>query len=287
MEKKVYTKNDLEDACLNNDKQKIMEILNEKILPTKQCFLNLLEIYQSSLCDKILVSLAEMEKRENFKKIYEKNKKISKSLIGTEIKETNFYLLLQFGYKIDQEDFEKILDLQIYIENYKKYGLILDDKIQYICNKNLLFHYDEIKISNIGIEEIVKCNLSIKEFRNLLKDEKFLEANIKPMDLLHILCEYGSSGMIDEIIKTYNLHPDQECMNLLCKPNRFGGYLHTKIEEFYNKYKLNIPDNHIINIRQLSVRSPACKYIASILKEREMIKKEEAKKEKKEKKEKK
>jgi hypothetical protein len=287
MEKSTYTTNDLEDACLNNNKQKIIEILNQKILPTKQCFLNLVKYYDNRNKKKYewieyydtMLQYVEIEKRQNFKQIYDENKKISKSLVGKEIKETSFYLLLQFGYKIDQEDFEKILNLQIYIENYKTYGLILDDKIQHICNKNLLFHYDEIKLLDIGLEQILKCDFTIKEFRNLLKDEKFIEANIKPMDLLYILCEHGTSGMIDEIMKKYNLNPDQECMDLLCKPNRYWGYLHVTIEEFYNKYNLNIPDHHLINIRKISVRSPACKNIASILREREKNKKEEAKKE--------
>ncbi len=159
MEKSTYTTNDLEDACLNNNKQKIIEILNDKILPTKQCFLNLVKYYDNSNKKKYewieyydtMMRYVEIEKRQNFKQIYDENKKISKSLLGKDIKETSFYPLLQFGYKIDQEDFEKILNLQIYIDNYKIYNLILDDKIQIICNKNLLFHYDEIKLLDIGL----------------------------------------------------------------------------------------------------------------------------------------
>jgi hypothetical protein len=138
----------------------ITDIFNKKIIPSSICLKNLLSTNHTQY-------YYHMQNSQDYKK------------------NTNAaLLLLNMGLKITQEDFELLTKNCIEINNYKKYDVVINDKIINLCNETGFFPYS-IKPSNYGLLCTIQNNIPIFE--------------------------------IKKIIKTYNLVPNIECLREACK----------------------------------------------------------------------
>ena len=80
-----------------------------------------------------------------------------------------FKLLINSGYVLSQNDFYKILSYGLYIENYEKYGLVLDETVIKICCSLCIFPYENMNITLDGFKLIIANYKSEKVLFDFLK----------------------------------------------------------------------------------------------------------------------
>jgi hypothetical protein len=122
----------------------------------------------------------------------------------------NAKIFLYHSYFLTQDDFEELLHAGIYVKDYKKYNLVLNDKIQNICDSVLFYPYDEIKMTMRGYCNLLTNNIHVKD---LIQIEKHF--NIKPMSkCLKIYCcnDVLQKSVIEHFIYTHKMEPDLECL---------------------------------------------------------------------------
>jgi hypothetical protein len=180
----------LEISCKFASNEIVEYILNQKIKPTQRCF-------DAVLSDEI--------RHVNVLDIYDLNK-YKKDIMDI----SKLRLLLNYGYKITQRDFAEIIKKYMYLPDYKKYGLEIDDKIKNICDNNLYYPYDEMKTSEINalfdfakFPSIERLKIVIKRY-NILPDSKFAQ--------FMFMSHKRVAKLIKHIVTNYNIKPDKYCI---------------------------------------------------------------------------
>jgi hypothetical protein len=137
--------------------QIINEILKQKVNPDLKCFLKYLD---NMSADKTLIKI--------------KNDCGFHS--GINISEDNvFQLLINYGYKLSQTDFLFLTQNYFYLDDIKKYNLVLDDYIMHECERLYFFPYHEIIPSKKAILYSLSESPEIKIYKNMEK-----KYNVKP-----------------------------------------------------------------------------------------------------------
>lgn len=114
----MYLPEYLELACKFSDGDTVLVILELELHPTQKCFDNV---------------LGRINFPRDLNMIYEEINYIE------DIDEIS--ILLEFGYKLTQDDFENLTKKLIYIEDYQKYGLTVDENIKNACNESMFYPY--------------------------------------------------------------------------------------------------------------------------------------------------
>jgi hypothetical protein len=115
-----------------------------------------------------------------------------------------------YGFKITQAHFVKITKYGIYISDYQNFGLVINDEIKEICQKNLFFPYQETKFDSNNFMNIFTKEVSTINMKNIIKNYK-----IKPtLEHLKILCNQKkiNSKSIRYMIEIFKFVPDNECL---------------------------------------------------------------------------
>jgi hypothetical protein len=145
----------LQDVSINFVINNIVNTLNEKVKISDQCF------------DNILKNTPRYNERVNITQVIK--------------------VMHQFGFKFTQDHFERLTLNRLYIEDYKKYGFKIDNKLKKKCkNNNDSFIYEEIKdgMGKCDLEKNIN-KLNIKEIENILKEKK-IKINDKMLEKLCI-----------------------------------------------------------------------------------------------------
>jgi hypothetical protein len=160
---KLIQKN-LELACKYSNAITIGHILQHKIKTSKKCFDILLKRFKIRNLQYI---------KDDF----------TQAIELTDIPELKIFC--DYGYVITQDDLVDMIKNGIYVKNYKKYDLEIDDDLKDACNECLCFPYPETKLTKMGFACMFKSGI--------------------PFDI------------IKKIEKKYKMKPDFECLKMLCK----------------------------------------------------------------------
>ena len=189
-----YETKHLEMACKFADIDMIYSILQNKIIPTQKSF-------------DLLVSRFDFTKQEVDKNGF---------CLGQNIDDIpEIKLLLDYGFCIKQPDFIFLLKRGIYIKNYQKYKLVIDDDVKKICNEILCFHYPEIKFEKSSLINMFKNNCSMAQIKTVIKKHNFT-ANL---DCLREACSHKNLNhrLIYYLIDDQKITPDIQCLLLVIK----------------------------------------------------------------------
>jgi hypothetical protein len=172
-------------ACMVNNPEIIHYILNEKVKPQKIHFDILVRNY---------------------------NDYDPKGDIKTRIINNNkcFSLLMNFGYNITQSDFDELLEKCLYLENYKKYNLIITDEIKKKCNIKGFIDVD----NNIDIDiDIDGYNMLIahENLNTIIKIEKKYNLNPNSKSLCSAL-KNKNYKIVKYLICVKKIIPDLDCL---------------------------------------------------------------------------
>jgi hypothetical protein len=158
------TQKNLELACKYSNVMIIGNILQHKIKTSKKCFDILLN-------------------RFRIKNLHHIKDDFTKAIELSDIPELKIFC--DYGYIITQDDIIEMIKNGIYVKNYKKYDLEIDDDFKDACNECLCFPYPETKFTKVGFANMFKLGV--------------------PFDI------------IKKIEKKYKMKPDFECLRMLCK----------------------------------------------------------------------
>jgi hypothetical protein len=144
----------LEFACTQDCNIEIYKIiLNNKVVPNVKCFINYIFYYKNNI------------------KLEYDNMGFVKPI---DIDSINVLcLLLNSGYQLSQTDFLLLTQCCIYVPNYKKYGLIIDDYIQHECKCKAFVPYSEIDIDEKLVSIAFKNNPTSVCLNKLYKKYKY------------------------------------------------------------------------------------------------------------------
>jgi hypothetical protein len=183
----------LNGACKNANIVMMKKCLDHKIKLTNKNFDLLIENYNAEIKDDVIE--------------YNINKCLN--------------LLIEYGYVITQENFEKLTQKYIIIPKWKSMNLQISDEIKKICDDNIFYPYEEVKKDGWKYYDIDKRNLLAKFRSN--PSVKTLESlknkyNINPdIDFLRIACSYYKNQSISNIITHMKIPPDLICIQNLYK----------------------------------------------------------------------
>jgi hypothetical protein len=175
----------------------INEILQNKIMLTQKCFRNLIYANKYVVCDNNLDYYS-----------------IFKNKVHCDV--TNIIsLMYNYGFALTQDNFRTMIKNRIYIENYKKYKLVLDKEIEDICNDILYFPYEEIKVTDIGFEKIMNNNVKLTDLKKIKKkyklDTKHDEDSLESACAKNIIDVKTIQYLIDDC----HIEPNFECLHNL------------------------------------------------------------------------
>lgn len=194
----LLTTTHLEKAFELSKPDIIIEIFNHKIKPNTKCFLNVAKNidYFPDLLGK-----SKNTNTTNIRDCY-----ILKIDNMTNINDNHLLMMLKNGgYKFTQSDFYILTQKYTFIEDYKKYGLVLDEYIEYLCMEYNFFPYPEIKPPVKNILSHLKYNVTTANFYKILEN-KF---NIKPNEnfIVSIMTNEKTKNLkiIEYLIKKYKL----------------------------------------------------------------------------------
>jgi len=258
----------LEHACYYNSLDIIKYLLNNKLLPNKKCFQNLiignLEKHQyftvPTLTKEKYESLTIAQKREMpmvYDTIYKYRDYFGrhhfKKMIGsndyrTQVVSDCIDLLIQYNYKLTQEDIINCIKTHVKISNLdhiniKSSSEILDAYITY----NFPISKKIIKNISSNINELINAcqNSSLTIVRQLIK-----KGIIPTQECLRVACSRKTNlPMIRFLIEKHNLIPDEKCIKeIICLiSNKQASYLLDKyvkkFEEKVEKKKLKVEDD--------------------------------------------
>jgi hypothetical protein len=213
----------LEIACKYSNIKTINIILNNKIIPNQKCLKNILMniIPHDIIRDKCGII-------------------IGKSMESIPQIQT----IIDNGYILVQDDFELLTQKYLYLNNYKNYGLVINDRILNICNKKIFYPYSEMILNENQIRMIFKKNCNLSILKNL---KKKYDINIDEKYLRIACCSRNVSiSLLKYLIDICGIIPTIECLLLI---------LHTNISRNINYIRKNMDDKYdIINImKQLNL----------------------------------
>jgi hypothetical protein len=216
----IFINKNLELACKYSNALTIEFLLQNKIKPTKKCFYILLKRFQPKI---YFIFKNDLEK----------------GIEMTEIPEIKIFC--EYGYLITQEDFVEMIKHGIYVENYKKYDLVIDEEIKDTCNEYLLFPYQETKLTNLGFATLFKNGYTFDTIKKIEKKYK-----IKPdITCLKNLCKSKNPDykILLYLTDENDIMPTEECLKSII---RYGNekcikHIYFKIygDDFYDAYNNN------------------------------------------------
>lgn len=162
-----------------NDKEIANEILNQKVIPDTNSFLNFL-------------ATIHIDKKKYNKDGFIMGENIEKYEI--------FNLLINFGYKLTQTDLLLMTHKFLYVSNVAKYNLILDTYIMHFCQNTFFFPYDKIEPSKDIFLDYLSENFNSNLCKTMIKKYDF-----KPsVDFIAILINTEKSTAMKLIEDIHN-----------------------------------------------------------------------------------
>lgn len=197
------TQKHLEIACKYSDDETIHFLLNYKLYPNQKCFNNILlnikknnEIYN------------EINNEGNNERNNERNKYGFHEGIYID-DEPKLFLIMNYGYKITQKDFENLTKNKIYIKDYKNF---INDKVKKICKMTYFFPYQEIQFEN-DLDYIFNGNFnekfSIKHIKNIIET---FGCKLKLKHLKSALKYSNDYNILQFLIVNCGVIPDEKCL---------------------------------------------------------------------------
>lgn len=208
----------------NENKIEIMEIidtlLKNKVLLTPKCFENLIET------NKLIID-GDYYKNDHHSIFENENQNDMTELIN---------LMYNFGFNITQDNFKTMIKNRIYIDNYKKYKLVLDKEIEDLCNDITYFPYEEINITEAGFKKIMKCDIKLVELKKIIKKYNFnLDTNS-----LELACSRSDidAKTISYLMNDCNIQPNFECLDNLLNREKILKKVITCVKDIVARLKV-------------------------------------------------
>lgn len=176
----------LEMACEFSDITMVLFILDHKLSPTQKCFDN---------------TLKKINFLGNWNTFYVKKNRIE------DVNEIS--ILLEYGYKLTQNDFVNLTKKLIYVENYQKYGLMIDENIKDACNESMFYPYQELRHEKIEALESFSCDTTPSQLKRIIKKYK-IDPDINFMRIACANCR--QTGIIDIFVVDHKIYPDYDCI---------------------------------------------------------------------------
>ncbi|ATZ80232.1 hypothetical protein BMW23_0174 [Bodo saltans virus] len=198
-------------SCKNNDI--IVELLNQKIIPTQKCFVNFIDDLQNLHDDEKINSNGYYD--------------------GINIEQYDkFNFLIHYGYKLTQDDFYLMTSVYHYLPTYEKYGLVINDKIKNICKETLFFPYCENKFTKNEILKILEKSPDLKTLKSIIK-----KYDVKP-DQDFVMC-LVKTCKVSAFNAIYFIHENYEKydLKLLCKICKIYEYGKIKLSAHFYKFR--------------------------------------------------
>lgn len=237
-------------ACFNRNLKMISYILNSKVLPDKTSFHAI---------------FANVSKSDYYGNPEYFRQRISEGNLAGYEKVKNFMietdelteLFFKFGYQLTYDDLLMLMYKKIKIDNYQRFGIILDDKYLERSWETNFFPYEINEINEINLEPkvdllhfLVKLDVSevyiynmnpISQIEKILKKYKKLKPDGKLLELLST--NKQNIGLINKIMKKYGVKPNLLSIVNMAKDN--GETLMVLLLEKYqdNPNNQDNPDN--------------------------------------------
>lgn len=222
------------EACKTDDYNTIHNILNEKVIPTKECYKILINNYKKKR-EKLYYNKDGTESQYMSYNWINRKQIVSVEIGFCSYKEMetkkqitdvpNINILIQYGYKIDKDDLINALKCNLH---YKKYSEIIDSPT------------NDIELEKNRIKNIYNL---IVNYNNLTMFKKIVKKYNFPIDynLLLFCCNnFLKQSIISYIIHDLNINPTTECLIKVCEAKYYKlGY------DLINNYKIK-PTNECL-----------------------------------------
>lgn len=178
-----YDENALEYACKIQNAELIKLMLSNKVKPTTQCINSILSSHTSHTYNQKHISTAKSD------------------LIA---------LLVSFGYKITYDDIIAATKAHVELNNFKSFGIKLDEKFIEICAQYGFYPYE-----NCGIKPNARClQLECNKSGNLTMIKKLVGMGIKPdTTCLEYACKFKNNiQTLKFLLEKGNLKPNLQCL---------------------------------------------------------------------------
>lgn len=224
------------NACKSNNISIIKFILENKIIPTKECF------------------NAIFENTDTKEKVYRYRYRSNLSKNNDNSNKSDIIDLLNvYGYKITYDDVVLATRNKVVINNFETLGIKMDDKFLEICSENSFYPYqlNGLKPSSVCLQK--ECS----KVGNIQVIKKLISSGITPdIECLRNACKHKNNlQTIKLLIEKGKLDPDLDCIYNLSRDigNRSMEYLLDLL------IKKNKTTNNINNLDQNKIDSDISK----------------------------